>query len=358
MLPPRKKMYIHIGYPKTATTSIQLGLYQNYKELRKYDYLFPQYPGGGKVVHTIAKTIFHNRPITIDHPAVQRFLREVNDTPLNNVIISNEFFTLFFPDLIDDLFKICSGFDVLIVVYLRRQDLYLQSLWAQMAKNGLESLSFEDWVKAYLDNIDNLNKGTPTTTKFNHTLYSPDYLHVINRWADVFGINKIIVRPFERSQVLTNVFADFLQTCGLQNLSWVPIPHTENVTPSFKILEVFREIGKYIDVERYPSIKNFENRLRRDLFTSMQDNAIAKGWNTSKLNRLTFELHSSIMSYFETSNQTLAQTFLGRDELFLEVFEEKPISTFSLSEINGDDIIDLLAPSVAEYMRTLNTSEK
>ncbi|MBZ0294053.1 MAG: hypothetical protein K8L99_15940 [Anaerolineae bacterium] len=78
------------------------------------------------------------------------------------------------------------------------------------------------------------------------------------------------------------------------------------------------------------------------------------GWDREKSNYITRDLHEHIMAHFEVSNHAVAATYLGRDQLFVEPFREKPVSTFSFDQVSGVEIIDLMQPAIDKMIHKAN----
>lgn len=336
----QKKLYIHIGYPKTATSTIQHTLHRNRKLLQQYDFYYPTSGIIGVGKHSLAVAVQAKRPASKHDPEIKSLIDEIHHCSYNTVILTNERFASFRADEIADLKTICEDFDTYIVVYIRRQDLLLQSLWSQRAKSGNQTLAFHDWVNTFLQHLDEFHEGSDVALKLSR--FSPDYRYVLHLWSEVFGTDHILVRPFERSQLNPNVVADFLDTCGMAETAWLPEAPRLNVTPSIKTVEVLRQLGAKwkLHLARDNNLERTYNKA----YAIMQDQADKLGWNDAKLNLITPELHEHIMSIFEEGNTEVAHTYLRRDYLFTEPFNEAMTSTFKLDQVSGAEIIDLVQP--------------
>ncbi len=334
----QKKLYIHIGYPKTATSTIQHTLHRNHKLLRQHGYYYPLSGLIGAGKHSLADSIQEKHRRSKHDPEIHKLIREMRDAPARNIILSAEAFASFSSDEIRDLRTLCEDFNPWIVVYVRRQDLFLQSIWSQRAKSGQLILSFPDWVDNLLEQLDEVNRKTEDGAKL--TRFSPDYRYTLDLWSRIFGTDHILVRPFERTQLHPNMLVDFLQTCGMADTSWLPdVPHL-NVSPGIKTVEVLRQFSLKV-----PRDANME-RTYRAVFATMRDRADEMGWNNSKFDLLTPELHERIMSVFREGNDEVAHTYLGRDTLFSEVFTQKTVAVFTLDRVSGTEVIDLVQPAL------------
>lgn len=49
------------------------------------------------------------------------------------------------------------------------------------------------------------------------------------------------------------------------------------------------------------------------------------------------------MKHFSIGNRQIAQEYFGRDELFLEKFDEKRLTRFSLDDFEADELFDVFS---------------
>lgn len=109
-----------------------------------------------------------------------------------------------------------KGFDVKIIVYLRRQDAYLVSSWNQMVKSGIGHGAVKTWEQ-YVEDQRYLRK--------------MDYYKQLKKTSDLWGRKRLVIRRFEPKRFLEgSIYADFLDTVGLK------------LTDEFKIEKFMRNI--------------------------------------------------------------------------------------------------------------------
>lgn len=174
-----KRLFLHIGQPKTATTSIQNFLAVNREQLIKKGWLYPN-AARQYAAHHLLGNFFRAQPIhwigSADPSAVmQELMHEIEETGCDNIIMSTE--SLYFAEnhaRFRDYFK---AFDVSVVVFLRRQDEWLESAYQENLKNGETRLDPERYLAAHAGSL--------------------DYAARLKTWADVFGKEKILVHSFE-----------------------------------------------------------------------------------------------------------------------------------------------------------------
>jgi hypothetical protein len=220
-----KRLYLHIGYPKTGTTGLQRFLSLNSDRLLEKGILYPK---AGKLFHqdtkrysdahyaiTFALGMGHfDKALVFDSSAAQResLLAEAEAEKCDSVVISSEYFiTTRQTNVVRSFFE---NFDVKIVVYLRRHDHAFESSYNQALKTNLPN-AWNSSIEAFIL----YNMGVPDV--------SYDYLDVLGRWEKEFGRSSMIVRPFEKAQNVPNIYADFMRSIGIVDLEGLQEPAKE-----------------------------------------------------------------------------------------------------------------------------------
>lgn len=205
-------LYIHIGTHKTGTTNLQTFFRDNRALLRKNGIVYPKSGRArmGAHHHLVSSIRIPIHPVFKPRrPFIEYIKRLWNEVPEDsNCLISSEIFneTINFSQL--ELFKTIAK-RVKIIVYLRRQDTFLESAYSFFLRGG-GKMSFEYYRKHL----------------------SLDYFDLCNKYGDVFGRENIIVRPYEKQQFHgDNIFTDFLNVLGLELTDDYRIPQ-KNLNPS------------------------------------------------------------------------------------------------------------------------------
>ena len=213
-----KTLYIHIGCPKTATTSIQYFCNENKEILSKNGVYFPIFEQKYKDVNPyrnghflIAHQYDSNGKInTLDEHRIFRFNMDhiiYMFSKYNNILLSDESIWhsahFFKKDLWETLRKesLKSAFKIKIIVYLRRQDTALNSMWNQKIKKSKQrfrSMSWEEFINT-----------TPPAIYLN-------YEEGLNEIASELGPENIIVHRYGKKYFKNgSIYDDFLSTLGL-----------------------------------------------------------------------------------------------------------------------------------------------
>lgn len=209
-----KRLYLHIGQTKTGSTALQAFLHANRKAIRQQGIHYPTVPEREplKIQH---RFLVHSLSASGDQPTRAEavwgsFFRHVRDDEAPVAVVSEELFWHLFEQRPERreralawMAKSLRDFDVRIVCYLRRQDLWLESWFHQVARAPVHrpaaALSFDEFIHR------------------QEQIGLLEYDAAISRWASAFGHDAIIVRPHDRD-VLRNgdIIDDFCALIGLE----------------------------------------------------------------------------------------------------------------------------------------------
>lgn len=295
--------YLHIGTPKTGTTSIQYFLYKERDSLLNQGYLYPlaglflnapvpamRY-NHGRLVSSIRKT----KNIDI----WEEMQREISNFNPKSVIISSETFgtPLSFEDILL-LKQYLGNYDVKILIYFRRQDTYFISFYCQFIKMGWFGNDFMQWFLTYKE-------------------YG-DYYQLLEPWKENFGQENIIVKIYEKEQLGNGIVDDFCRSVGLSlNLKNNLVFLKENYNPNVKAIKIMRFLNNLF-VEKMHIIGWW--KLTKIYHSTILNNILLLNL-ISKIPSLLIdnELISNqdrinILREFEESNRKVAIEYLGRPD--------------------------------------------
>lgn len=168
------KIWMHIGSPKTGTTSLQSFLNDNAQVLRETGRVNFMETGRAHIAHNQLAASARTGNAT---KLMEGMLREADAAPdITHVASSEMLFNLYTARKLavaaPDEFKS----RVKVVCYLRRQDSYLEALYKQLLKNS----RIPPDRQAFLADAKRRLR----------------YLETFNTYADTFGAENVIVRPF------------------------------------------------------------------------------------------------------------------------------------------------------------------
>ncbi|MFI3302387.1 MAG: hypothetical protein SNH35_01470 [Rikenellaceae bacterium] len=192
----KKTAYIHVGMPKTGTSAIQSTLQRFFREgkLDKFDMQFHS--------SNISRNIHHlsyTGDVEFFAEQTHKKIRKHSKIGAKNVIYSSEHIAAVFDnkykgvrvDLLPALATAFKDYNIKIIIYIRRQDILIESLINQHFKSGRYT--------------------TYDNTKFY-------YKELLDKCSELFG-GEVIVRKYEQGALYqSDVVTDFLQIIGLEEL--------------------------------------------------------------------------------------------------------------------------------------------
>lgn len=342
------KLFLHLGTPKTATTAIQFFLRDNSEKLLSLGYDFPDtqtdfkkdkgfaqvkndesacangnivmdaevltaYKQGTEAFDDVLSFVFpdmaeYYRAVIADNKTdsdlLLSYLKEKLDR--NNVILSSENLWTFQYDFLERFVRE-FGDCVEVIVYLRRQDSYVESMWNEVIKLGVVSDIVEDYLFFMLSEEND-----------NHGLR---YKRRLQKLAKIVGNNHIHVRLFEESTLRSSggISFDFLRTIGIDpdEVSWVKpkIKVNERISgPAVNMKRIFNEylqhrVGSKEDIlDQIPNHVGRYNRIFSKLSTEYAKTLPEKDLYFSS------EYRQRMERLFEADNAYIAQEFLGKKE--------------------------------------------
>ena len=315
-----RKLFLHIGVHRTATSSLQKFLRDNEKVLLSHGYLYPySAPRHAAQIEQIVSGGISAADFAID------LLRQVEQAsvPVDAVILSDEDISLIAdPSILAGLQKM---FEVKIVVSLRRQDLWLESWYLQNVKwqwnPRLAHLTFDDFF-AQRDRF-----------------FWIDYAAHLGRYEAVFGLDAVLVSVFETSSMPDGPIAAFLRLLGISDLTGFGPFLTINSSLSPMMTEFVRHLP--LDTMRRIERAMFEKAIAR------VDAQLPKP--SSKL-LLTYDQRLDVIFSHADGNRSVAQRYFDRSTLFLEPIPHRdtPLADQTLPDTPLALMQLLVAPMVQE----------
>lgn len=318
-------LYIHIGTPKTGTTAIQNFLQFNEKELKRNGISHPQITAEGIGEEFIS---FRNARFLAYHSfkegeekaqVEERIYREgfkiieKEAKTSEKIVITDEVLWLrqnerenFWQKVKNDADQ--AGCEVKVIVYLRRQDLYIQAVWNQAVK----CMTRLDQPFEYF-----LKKGAKKKNL--------DYYKTLNEIAGQIGKENVIVRVYEKKLFLQSggIYQDFLEAMGEPMRQEYHLPKEDfNEKLDGNFIEIKRIVNQIAEYREMPGDFMYQPILRAN-----------KLKQSEKVSFFSYQEQAEFLKKYEKSNQLVAEKFLGRadGELFKEPLERLP-----KWEINSD----------------------
>ncbi len=288
--------YLHIGDGKTGTSIIQNFLDVNRQKLFKdLGFLYPNF-----FADDLSTGRAHNHApwyntVKNDHDKffadIDRLEKFAKDHLIEKIILSNEAWIL--DDnafsMFQELVQRKENIELRTITYLRRMDFWVESAWKQW---GLKTdMSIEEYCTH--ENF---------LTRFERILTKLD------AWAELIGLDNVVVRPYEKQQLPNGLLHDFISQLGIDYTAhqW---NQTENLNKATNagfnrdVLEVLHDCR-----ELYPDIAN--NHLF-DLFTNLLGESFQKK-PFENYALLSPEKRHFVLSHNLPAERQIAQKYMGR----------------------------------------------
>lgn len=293
----KKKLILHVGTHKTGSTSLQNFFLANKDYLRLNGILYPTtkyHPvGQQRLAYAFNEEVSpHLRDVDNEVIGVFDELNElIDNTSFECMVVSSENFA---PngdlDVIRKIKDFFYRFDVAIVIYIRRQDKYLQSIYRECVKlpNSFPG-RFEDF-------------------RSPHPL---NYCDIIGAWQSVFGPENVVVKSYDYAvkvekgivQSFINCFPGIFDC--LIDVSKDSKGYNSNETLSNVALELIRA-GNLSDIS-ISSRGNFNSHIRNFVRLSGLDDI----WD--------FGIPVGFMSeLLQVNNRIFREYFHGEDLFYLD----------------------------------------
>lgn len=300
-----KKLYLHVGMPKTGTSALQLFFAKNRERLYEDGICYPELDAPVRV---------EEKPRRFGGNAIDFvvFSREVEDMSKE----TRQFFEdickklqdcdkdilLSYEGLFGCNVKVYKnfkdrGFDVKVIVYLRRQDLWGESAWNQEVKKG-------DYTNSCFEYVQKKD-------------YVCDYYKKLTEIAAVVGKDNIIVSVYESGEGRQeDIFTTFLNILGIHN--------TENYQKDTYQVNLSLA-ANFVEIKRiFNSIPNGVTFMEsmKEILEEGKKYALANEKTVHAPSFLSKEERLAIIEKYHESNTMLARDFLGRDFLFDETIDD------------------------------------
>lgn len=315
-------VYLCIGTQKTGTTSLQRFMVENKEALAMQGYCYPDLELGMGSIYKNRNGHFlayiseeKDKTVRIEDNKKRRrdaykILAELAKK-YSNIVLSDEIIWYqcnkikdFWPDMLEEFRNI--NCEVKVVVYLRRQDEILQSLWNQRLKAITNvTQNFEKWMQ-----------------EKRYSWFPLDYFEHLDKIASYVGEENLQVRVFERGQFEgeeNSLLTDYLKTLGITlNSEFVRNVQEPNYGLSGNFIELKRIMN---GIPEYQRLNNF---LRTQMVAASVHQA--KQRLEAKVSMFDYEEQKAFMKNYEEGNCKVAQKFLGREDgiLFQEPILELP----------------------------------
>ena len=227
---------------------------------------------------------------------------------------------------ISKLRKLVAEHETTILVYLRRQDHWIESSLNQGIKYGGLIPGGACW-----SNEQYLEINAPRL----------DYAAVLDQWAAHFGAENIRVGVFEKSQLIDgNIIDDVLNRFGLTRHDGFEMPganvRTENPALSRDVVEVKRELNRV-------SRPKFEERFLAEALMEISRDMAADG-RARTYPIIDVSCRRALLDRYADANQDVARRYLERADgvLFHEPLPDESTAADDYPGLTSEAVVEIL----------------
>lgn len=337
-----RTLFLHVGLQKTGTTTIQTCLTENRLLLAENGFVYPD-PSSVRIgldgrshghLSLSLTGYWRETPYQLSKEEAWGELRNLYFESEGHLLISHE--GLSTPQIIPHLpfiGQMLRGIDVKVIIYLRRQDVFAQSVYKERLKaNGKNDFqtSFE--------------KGD-----YRQLL---DFYSIVRAWGKCVGKANIIIRLFEKAQLFKgDALEDFLSITSIDKIPGLQRPSEySNPTMSRTVLEISRALNS-LDImgADVTALKLWLN----DVLMQGQAKTTTENSLISPENQL------DILNEFMRGNEAIARQYLGRADgrLFYDAPPKPGENWMPYVGIPPEDVARILAALFDKYS-ILNSSNE
>jgi hypothetical protein len=294
----KRKLYLHIGMPKTGTTALQHFFKLNSNRLKEQGVIYPETGQFRDYSHhditfSLSKNSYRKH---LSKAQQVSFLNELDEEVKHypKVLLSSECFPMLSQHSL--FFEFLSQFDTKIICYLRRQDKFIESHYRQViADPALPNLHYK--IDRHI-------------AKLHSTMtYAPFILN----WD---RLGSLIVRPYERGCFFGgNIFSDFSNIIDITIDKTFVFPQGDiNPTDSnafvdfMRILKLHKVLHSVLEIV---SIDELRTLVVETIFSNNPSGFLSR------------KKRVDILKKFSDSNRKISQLYLGRDEMFSDLNVQK-----------------------------------
>lgn len=316
----KQKIYLHPGYPKTGTTTLQTYVLPQVTQMLSGMYFGKQYDIDGtditpvkidqfrKMVNEIDLTEFNNKKDEIwqQYKFINGLTLIVSDEGYlseaikykvtgNKLKTTNAFTTA---EKMHALFGKHAGFDPHILITIRRQDSLLPSLYAQAYAHFFRRIPELFDFTHFLDELFN------EKSKYNHIFLPLNYDIVVDKYCELFGKENVTVIPYELMKSDKSEFLYHLSSFFQIDLEQIPLGES-NIRNS---KQGWRSQSLTINdwIKTFKGSKYFRSILPKAVRINMQNQLNKFKAMKPRFIHITPNQKKSIWEVFQDSNRRLA----------------------------------------------------
>ncbi len=217
------EVWLHIGIPKSGTSSLQNHFSKHRSALSRQGLAYLTPPKRSSA-NELAIALNRGRPRLQE--LADDFNREIEERPEKTALISSEMLYGQTPETMLGLLPALAERPLTVLVYLARQDRYIQSRYIQRLKNA----RFFGSVDEFIERFDGSGS---------------DFASLLAPWQDAGDKIRLLPRIFERKRLVGgDVVADAMAQLGLPAPEPEAEPEVVNVSPGLHRVQLLQAAHK------------------------------------------------------------------------------------------------------------------
>ncbi|MGR5120651.1 hypothetical protein ACPV5W_18170 [Vibrio astriarenae] len=285
----KKNILIHIGMNKNGTTTLQKFLALNSEVLEKVGYSYPLNLTFSEAHYPISAA-FGFGPNSIERSTTEDIISQLIAIKQDNIIISSEYFCLNY-DPSNLIGMLSEHFNITVVCYFRRHDLWLNSLYNQAVKNTRNP----PWDKGFYEFYKFYKSSRSTQCK--------SYKDLIQRW-ECFDVN-FVAKSLSRSQLHKgDLISDFINILGVGDTiefdRGIPNINESISVQNLDVLDTINRAPYFSEVDKI-KLKNAIVSIDEGGSTNVIDESLASEILTDCQGDITFFSDRFDEAFFDTS---------------------------------------------------------
>ncbi|MFD2672020.1 hypothetical protein [Marinicrinis sediminis] len=231
-----KKVYLHIGTPKTGSSSLQKYLFENRTTLIKQGFIYPEDVIENRHQNLLQAVLNH------DWLSFMRFFENIAVLLVHSdtILVSSEGFYNYTSQFseVGKLFwqAMAKVVNLKIIVYLRKHDEFLESFYRQCVINPkVENSRIGDPIYGQ-------NLCISDFLEHERVKANIDYASSLKVWCRIAGEENVIVRPYK-----ADIIGDFLKIVNIDESELKGIDR-QNTSLPIAAVELIRRCNAFLDV--------------------------------------------------------------------------------------------------------------
>jgi hypothetical protein len=310
-----KRVILHIGTPKTGTTSVQWAFKQSRPFLASLGILYPT-TGLSADPHEFAHHPLARAARKKIAPPWQALAAEIQASACDTVVLSSEELTALDGKSIEFIREALKGFDLSVVVYLREQVDYIEAMYNQVIKTAKDTRTRDRFLADFLASE------------------AADYLGLLDRWTTNLKPSKTAIRIYQKGSLQNgDIIDDFCELLAVPAERIQRPARKLNSGVNNKYLELLRQVNS-LDVA--------VNEKNPKIVSVLIDLEAAQGSPNPPL--FGPDRRALIRRFFEAGNRNLARRFLPDHPAGRSIFEldDGALGELAPEKIEAEHLVPLL----------------